>query len=199
MPVKTTISYTEGIFSVTFTCTKWLPLIEAVNGYDIIYHWFDYLKSKGHYIAGYVIMPNHLHVVIGFRKTSQSINTIIGNGKRFMAYKIVERLKAKDDTALLRRLSRHVETRRKENNKKHDVWELSFDWKKCESEEFILQKLDYFYMNQYKGKWNLCASPVDYEHSSAKYYATGEQGIYEVTGYAALMDIDLTVERRDNK
>jgi hypothetical protein len=28
-------------------------------------------------------------------------------------------------------------------------------------------------------------------HSSAKYYATGEQGIYEVMSYALLADIDL--------
>lgn len=37
-------------------------------------------------IIGYVIMPNHIHVLIDFIKTHQTINTIIGNGKRFMAY-----------------------------------------------------------------------------------------------------------------
>jgi hypothetical protein len=58
MPVKTSIPFTDGIFSITFTCTNWLPLIETVKGYDIVYSWFDYLKSKGHYIGGYVIMPN---------------------------------------------------------------------------------------------------------------------------------------------
>ncbi len=34
--------------------------------------------------------------------------------------------------------------------------------------------------------------PEDYMHSSARYYATGEQGIYEVMSYALLADIDLT-------
>ena len=33
---------------------------------------------------------------------------------------------------------------------------------------------------------------VEYAHSSAKYYLTGEQGIYPVTGYGELLDIDLT-------
>jgi hypothetical protein len=46
-----------------------------------------------------------------------------------------------------------------------------------------------------KKKWNLCNSQVDYAHSSAMYYTTGKQGFYEVTGYALLMDIDLTVEK----
>ena len=34
--------------------------------------------------------------------------------------------------------------------------------------------------------------PDEYEHSSAKYYFTGEQGIYPVTNFMELRDIDLT-------
>ena len=93
MPVKQTIPYNYGIYSITFTCYNWLQLIDIVNGYDIVYRWFDHLKQQGHYITGYVIMPNHVHVIIGFKKTYQDINTIIGNGKRFMAYVIINRLK----------------------------------------------------------------------------------------------------------
>ena len=61
-----------------------------------------HLKSKGHKIIGYVIMPNHVHVLIDFIKTHQSINMIIGNGKRFMAFGIVKRLKSsgKNDVLL---------------------------------------------------------------------------------------------------
>ena len=63
MPVKRTIPYSSGIFFITFTCHQWLPLIDTTNGYDIIYNWFEHLKSKGHYIDGYVIMPNHVHAL----------------------------------------------------------------------------------------------------------------------------------------
>jgi REP element-mobilizing transposase RayT len=195
MPVKRTIPYSEGIFSITFTCAGWLPLIEKVNGYDIIYSWFNYLTNKGHYITGYVIMPNHVHVMIAFRKSDQPINTIIGNGKRFMAYEIIKRLKNNNEKALLEQLQGKVEPTRKANAKQHNVWELSFDWKHCESEAFIEQKLFYFHNNPNKGKWNLCASPVDYLHSSAKSYATGEQYIFEITNYTSLTDIDLTSAR----
>ena len=90
MPVKQTIPFPFGTFFITFTCHNWLPLIDKVNGYDIVYSWFDHLKSKGHYINGYVIMPNHVHALFSFIETDQSINTIIGNGKRFMAYEIVK-------------------------------------------------------------------------------------------------------------
>ena len=171
-----------------------MPLIEKVNGYDIVYRWFDYLKQQGHYITGYVIMPNHVHVIIGFKKTKQDINTIIGNGKRFMAYDIINRLIEQGETILLDRLTDSVEASRKANNKKHEVWELSFDWKQCLTLDFINQKLDYFHRNPCKGKWELCVNAVDYIHSSARYYITGEQGIYPVTNCADLLEIDLNIE-----
>lgn len=67
------------------------------------------------------------------------------------------------------------------------------------------QKLDYMparpaggHENPCKGKWNLVAAPVDYEHSSAKYYITGEQGVYEVFNYCELADINLTVPLEKN-
>jgi len=61
MPVRKDIPYNEGLFFITFTCYKWFPLIEQTNGYDLVYGWFDYVKKQNHGIAGYVIMPNHVH------------------------------------------------------------------------------------------------------------------------------------------
>ena len=112
MPVKQTIPFSFGTFFITFTCHNWIPLIDKVNGYDIVYSWFDHLKSKGHYINGYVIMPNHVHALFSFIETDQSINTIIGNGKRFMAYEIIKRLTEAKETELLSQLSSSVEQKR---------------------------------------------------------------------------------------
>jgi len=182
MPTLQTIPYQEGTFFITFTCYNWLPLIEKTNGYDLVYNWFDYLKSKSHKINGYVIMPNHVHALITFVSTGQDINTIVGNGKRFIAYKIIERLEANAETALLLLLQNNVEAKRKQNKKLHEVWKLSFDWKYCNSMEFVKQKLNYMHYNPCSGKWMLCDGPVDYPHSSAKFYLTGEDGIYKITG-----------------
>jgi REP element-mobilizing transposase RayT len=64
MPVRQTIPFTNGIFFITFTCHDWIHLIEKVNGYNIIYKWFDVLKEKGHHLNCFVIMPNHVHGII---------------------------------------------------------------------------------------------------------------------------------------
>jgi REP element-mobilizing transposase RayT len=192
VPTKRVIPYPEGIYFVTFTCYKWLHLIEETKSYDQVYKWFDHLKSKGHYITGYVIMPNHVHALIAFRRTDQSINTIIGNGKRFMAYEIVKRLQQLGGIEILNRLKNAVDESDRLRNKKHEVWEDSFDWKECTSHAFINQKLNYMHDNPCKGNWNLAASPLDYLHSSAQFYICGKHAAYPVINCGELDDIDLT-------
>ncbi len=46
-------------------------------------------------------MPNHAHAVIAFHNTGQTISSIAGNGKRFMAYDIVERLQKQNNHDIL--------------------------------------------------------------------------------------------------
>lgn len=191
MPVKQTIPYTSGTFFITFTCVRWIPLIEISKSYDLVYKWFDHLKLNGHFINGYVIMPNHVHLLISFKRSKQSINTIIGNGKRFMAYEMVKRLEKSGEYQLLVALNKYVEYIRSIKNKKHDVWELSFDWKECSNDKFITQKLNYIHMNPCKGKWKLCSVMEDYLHSSAKFYETGIQGVYEIDHIDLIKDINL--------
>ena len=81
------ITEPDVVYFISFTCHQWLPLMAHTNSYDLIYNWFCHLKSKGNYITGYMIMPNQVHALIGFRNTGQSINTVVGNGKRFILMK----------------------------------------------------------------------------------------------------------------
>lgn len=135
-------------------------------------------------------MPSHVHAVIAFSNTGKSINSIVSNGKRFIAYDLVKRLSEQNSSLLLSELSSLNNTEIKEC-KLHNVFETSFDWKECRTEKFIQQKLDYIHFNPCKGNL-LVELPEQYEHSSAKYYFTGAQGIYAVTNFMKLRDIDLT-------
>ncbi len=188
MPTKRKIDKKEGIYFITFTCHQWLPLFEIVDAYSLVYRWFDYLTNSGNYINGYVIMPNHLHALIAFRNSGKSINLTIGNGKRFLAYDLVKKLESKSQFSTLAQLSNVVKRKDAQRGKIHEVWEDSFNWKECRSREFILQKLNYMHNNPCVGKWSLALSPVDYIHSSAKYYISGEQGVYPVTNYLEMED-----------
>lgn len=180
MPVNKSHLYDPGIYFVTFTNYNWLPLFEITNAYELVYKWFDYLKTNGHHVNAYVIMPNHLHALVGFTAGTKSLNAIIGNAKRFMAYDIVERLRQSCDTRLLSVLSSGVSPADKKKGKLHEVFGPSFDAKLCHSYHFINQKLDYIHGNPVSKKWHLVTFPGDYVHSSAGFYETGKHRIYTV-------------------
>jgi REP element-mobilizing transposase RayT len=181
MPVHTKINK-EGIYFITFTCHEWLPLIELTKGYDMVYNFFNVLSAQGHTMLAYVIMPNHLHLLLHY-SGGKSLNTVIGNGKRFMAYEIIKRLERMGDRVLLEKLEAGVQDKDRRRGKKHEVWRDSFDVKECRTEEFILQKLIYIHENPVRGKWKLSNTSLDYLHSSAPFYFNGRQKLFPVRDY----------------
>lgn len=184
MAVRRAQEEKHKIYYCTFTCYNWIPLIEKTNLYDHIYSWFDLMKREHkNQVLGYVIMPNHIHLLLFVSESSPEINKLIGNGKRFMAYEIVKRLKEQQDEQLLNQLREGVDMNEAIKNKQHQVFEPSFDCKECFTEKFIKQKLDYIHKNPLRGKWNLAETITDYLHSSARFYETGEHSMYEVTAY----------------
>ena len=173
----------QGIYFITFTCFNWNPLIKITNGYDLIYKWFDILMKKSHSLCGFVIMPNHLHMLLHYSGGHQNLNTIIGNGKRFIGYDIINRLKDNKENKLLMKLESAVKVVDRNKGKKHELWQNSFDAKECRTEDFVLQKLNYIHNNPCSGKWKLADHPYHYEHSSAMFYLNKSKIIYPVTDY----------------
>ena len=45
-----------GIYYITFTCYKWLHLIEITQAYDLVYNWFDVMVKNGNAICAFTIM-----------------------------------------------------------------------------------------------------------------------------------------------
>lgn len=163
----------KSIYFVTFTCYKWLSLFQETNAYDAVHKWFENLYKNNIYVPGYVTMPNHVHALLYFPEMLKSLNTIIGNAKRFLAYEIIERLEGKKANSLLDILHAGVKERERKKGQIHRVFEDSFDAKECYSREFIFQKLDYMHRNPVSKKWDLVKDFADYEYSSASYYEKG--------------------------
>ena len=139
MSVKFSQSEKFQMYYCTFTCVDWLPLFELVDFYEEIYHWFDLTGKSGNDIVGFVIMPNHLHILIHVKE--QSINKILSNGKRFMAYEIVKRLKDSKNTDILNSLASKVTAKERERKKMHRVFENFFRYKTMLYKEFLSSKI----------------------------------------------------------
>ena len=155
-----------GIYFITFTCYRWLHLIEKTAAYDAVYNFFVVLNQKGHQVLGYTIMPNHVHLLLFFSGGSQSLNTIIGNGKRLIGYEIIKLLEQQRDTPRLLLLEQGVSEVEKKRGKKHELWQGTFDVKECRTEKFTLQKLNYMHYNPCVERWRLCGHTFRYRHSS---------------------------------
>lgn len=162
----------------TITCHRWLPLIDQADAYAAVYNWFDHLRKDDCLLLGYMIMPNHLHVLLFPQNDERSLNQIVSEGKRFMAYDIVKRLKAQGSQDVLESLQEGVQQAERLKGKKHQVWRLSFDAKLCFSEEMLEQKLDYIHHNPVSSKWSLSEDYVDYPYSSAGYYQLDKDNAY---------------------
>jgi hypothetical protein len=87
-------------------------------------------------------------------------------------------LQEQNNEDILLKLADAVTKSDKDKGKKHQVFERSFECKQITSQHFFLQKLSYMHNNPSGGVWYLVNNPVDYIHSSARYYINGEQGIY---------------------
>ena len=69
-----------------------------------------------------------------------------------IAFNWFDILELQRETDLLTQLSKGLEAKRKANNKLHEIGELSFNWKECNSHCFFNQKLDYMHDNLSKLK-----------------------------------------------
>lgn len=180
MAVNNPHSFETDIYFVTFTIYKWMHLFAEMECFDVVYKWFDAMKDDGHDVLGYVIMPNHVHVLIGYERSKRSINTVVGSGKRFMAYEIVNRLQHANEEKVLKKLAEGVNASDRKRGQLHEVFEGKTDILRCYSYKFVAQKLNYIHSNPMSKKWALVSEASEYVHSSAGFYLKGVQGSYNV-------------------
>jgi putative transposase len=160
---------TGGIYFCTFVCWDHLHLIARTNCYDAIYEKLLRWVDKGCAVNGFVIMPNHVHLLL-YVPPGLSVNDILANCKRWWAKVIIDRLTAAKDTFMLMRLQRDVDTHRYAKGQWFRVWQPSSDIKLCFSKAMVIQKLDYIHRNPLQEQWELVDAPEDHPHSSACSY-----------------------------
>jgi len=167
----------DRIYFITFTVYKWQSIFISSKYISLFFKWFDYQKQNyGNKIHGYVIMPNHFHGLIFISKNSPDISKLIQNGKRFLAYQIIQLLNIDNNYKIL-----SIFREGADKNKKalHKVFENGFDSKIIENESLFREKLNYIHNNPCQKKWNLADTPENYPYSSASNYIFG-QGLYDV-------------------
>ncbi len=129
-------------------------------------------------LYGYVIMTNHIHLIIQSEKGE--LSDLIRDFKKFTATQILELLKNSPESRkewILERLQKATFSHTR--NKNYQVWQAGNHAEEIYSEKFLWSKLDYIHLNPVRA--GIVARASDYLYSSAPNYINGNGVVGEVT------------------
>lgn len=146
---------------ITVTCLDWIPVIMEDRFKEIIIESLKFLTHDNRIaVYGFVIMPNHLHMIwqmLGEHKREDVQRDFL----KFTSQQILKHLR-NEHAMLQKRLVVDAKDR------KHQVWKRNSLSIPLWSDRVFTQKLDYIHNNPVKAR--LCIYPEDYHYSSARFY-----------------------------
>jgi REP element-mobilizing transposase RayT len=138
---------------------------------------FDFcIKNKGMILYGYVIMSNHIHMII--QSNDGELSDLIRDFKKFTSKTILDKIQTDPESRrewMLERFKLATETHSR--NKNYQFWQLGNHAEEIYSEKFMWSKLDYIHFNPVRA--GIVLRPQDYIYSSASNYIDGK-GIINV-------------------
>ena len=125
-------------------------------------------------LLGYVIMPNHVHLIILFTG-SVRLSGYMRDVKKYSSVLI-------RDFLLVSHPNESYKINFIHREQLHKIWQDGFHRKEIFTTGFLQQKLNYIHMNPLQEHWKLVDVPEAYKYSSANYYHTDHQE-YEVVSH----------------
>ena len=172
-----TIKEQEKAHFITATVVDWIDVFSRKNYRDSIIECFDYcIKNKGMILYGYVIMSNHIHMII--QSNDGKLSDLLRDFKKFTAKTILEKIQSEPESRrewMLERFKLATETHSR--NKNYQFWQYGNHAEEIFTEQFLWSKLDYIHMNPVRA--GIVIKMDDYLYSSASNYMTGT-GIIQV-------------------
>jgi putative transposase len=169
----------RGLNYLTLTVVGWIDIFSRKKYRDLVIDSLQYcIDQKGLHVHGYVILTNHIHLVVS-ASGKQTLSEVIGNFKLFTA------------TSILKDLPQSNESRRKwllylfgyfakENQRPsaHQFWQCDNHPIDLYTKQVIQQKLNYTHNNPVRSNW--VRMPQHYIYSSASNYLEEGKGVLQV-------------------
>lgn len=169
----------EGMYFVTLTVVEWVDVFTHKEHKMKIVDSLQYCqKHKGLIIHAWVLMSNHLHMLIS-SKEGFHLSDILRDFKKFTAKQIIKAIEEEPESRrdwLLYRFE--YAGKFKSRIKKYKFWQDGNHAKEVFSYEFMMQKLNYIHQNPVKAL--IVAEAEHYLFSSARNYAKIRDSLIEV-------------------
>lgn len=170
---------TKQLYFTTSTIIDWVDIFSRTSYRHIVVESLDYCQQqKGLKIYAWVLMTNHLHMVVS-TKGQQTVGDILRDFKKFTNKKILGILEQDEHesrrTWMLDRFHFAGANDRRITN--YRFWQEGNHMEEIYTQEFLWQKINYIHQNPVRAE--IVARAEDYLYSSALNYS-GEKGLIDV-------------------
>ena len=161
----------EKAHFITATVVDWIDVFSRKSYSDCIIECFDYcIKNKGMILYGYVIMSNHIHMII--QSNEGKLSDLVRDFKKFTAKSILDKIQNEPESRREWMLERfELATASHSRNKNYQFWQYGNHAEEIYTEKFMWSKLDYIHMNPVRA--GIVLKVEDYIYSSASNYVNG--------------------------
>ena len=170
---------------ITATVVDWIDVFSRKVYKDCIIESLKYnIKNKKLIVYGFVIMSNHIHLII--QAEDGNLSNILRDFKKFTSSTILKLIQAEPESRkewMLERFKKATKTHSR--NKNYQFWQYGNHAEEIYTEKFLWSKLDYIHLNPVRA--GIVHKAEDYIYSSAGNYINGK-GLLDIT----LVDIPVT-------
>ena len=162
---------------ITFTVVDWIDVFTRQTYNDVIIKSLDYfIQNKGMILYGYVIMSNHIHMII--QSQEATLSDLIRDFKKFTAKSILEKIQNSPESRREWMLERFkLATESHSRNKNYQLWQYGNHPEEVYSNKFMWTKLDYIHLNPVRA--GIVEKASHYVYSSASNYVS-DSGLLKI-------------------
>lgn len=166
---------------ITATVVDWVDVFSRKAYKDCIIESLDFcIKKKGMILYGFVIMSNHIHLII--QSENSKLSDLIRDFKKFTAKTILNKIETEPESRADWMLKRfEFACKSHSRNEKYQFWQYGNHPEEIFSEKFFWSKLDYIHLNPVRA--GIVTKASHYVYSSASNYIEG-------TGIIAITKVD---------
>ena len=178
MPTGYQIDNQDGLYFLTLQVVEWIDIFTRKIYVDVVLTSLGYCrKEKGLRIWVYVVMSNHLHLIVSAE--NKNLSDVLRDFKRFTAttiLKMVQENKRESRRTWMLKQFEFAANKHKRNSK-FQFWRHDNHAVELESHKFIIQKMAYIHENPVKT--GFVERAEDWMYSSQRNYS-GKYALLEI-------------------
>jgi putative transposase len=147
---------------ITSAVTYWIPIFSREDYFAILADSLTYCaEEKGLLIHGYVLMPNHFHLLA--TQEEGLLSDVMRDMKGYTSRKIAKKLREDGRDIWLRAF-----TRKDDSGSHVQIWQEDFHPEEARTQRFFDQKLNYIHQNPIRA--GFVEEAIHWKYSSAGFY-----------------------------